>query len=80
MQILLKLGQGVVACYANSEQIASSYKQYLSFLREQPGASGEPAFLCEVHGRIALVRLWRNWQTRQVQDLIPAREWWFDST
>src|SRR4030088_2391369 len=28
----------------------------------------------------ALVPEWRNWQTRQVQDLVLAREWRFESS
>ena len=27
-----------------------------------------------------LVPEWRNWQTRQVQDLVLAREWRFESS
>ena len=30
--------------------------------------------------RTALVPEWRNWQTRQVQDLVLAREWRFESS
>jgi hypothetical protein len=30
--------------------------------------------------RAALVPEWRNWQTRQVQDLVLAREWRFESS
>jgi hypothetical protein len=28
----------------------------------------------------AFVPEWRNWQTRQVQDLVLAREWRFESS
>jgi hypothetical protein len=31
-------------------------------------------------GRIKTVPEWRNWQTRQVQDLVLAREWRFESS
>src|SRR5260221_965244 len=30
--------------------------------------------------KTALVPEWRNWQTRQVQDLVLAREWRFESS
>jgi hypothetical protein len=30
--------------------------------------------------RLPVVPEWRNWQTRQVQDLVLAREWRFESS
>jgi hypothetical protein len=34
----------------------------------------------KLHRNTALVPEWRNWQTRQVQDLVLAREWRFESS
>ena len=38
------------------------------------------AFREQITQRVALVPEWRNWQTRQVQDLVLAREWRFESS
>ena len=44
-----------------------------AYSTELPGA-----FLLKLTG-IGKVPLWRNWQTRQTQNLFPATEWEFES-
>ena len=47
-----------------------------------PGGCYNSVFLATPDGLIWAcdVRKWRNWQTRKPQELVPAREWRFESS